>query len=174
MEQGYPTDKKIWNGLSKDEQHKLIDIMNKDIMSGPLLHKSEVWKDYDNLNSDFYNELHNYINGIQKIKEINMKQEIKRIQELAGIKKTFDLDEAYKESPDFHSYSDVLSIIEQYESKDELDDFKTRFPENKDISKKDFFQFNYEYVDDMSEIAYIKANWVSITDSDVYEKADLI
>jgi hypothetical protein len=86
----------------------------------------------------------------------------------------FDLDIAYKSSPESHSYKDVLDIIESYESEKIENDFKARFPEGKNISKKDYFQFSYDYIDDMSEVDYIKANWVSLTDEDVFEKAGLV
>ena len=40
-----------------------------------------------------------------------------------------------------------------------LNDFKSRFEEGKDISYKDYYNFCMEYIDDMSEVYYIKKNW---------------
>jgi hypothetical protein len=85
----------------------------------------------------------------------------------------FDLNIAYKSSPESHSYKDVLDIIDSYEDEKIKSDFEARFPKNKNISKKDYFQFAYDYIDDMSEIDYIKANWVSLTDEDIFEKVGL-
>lgn len=88
-------------------------------------------------------------------------------------KEDFDLNIAYKSSPESHSYEDVLYIIDSYEDEKIKNDFKARFPKDKNISKKDYFQFAYDYIDDLSEVDYIKANWISLTDEDVFEKAKL-
>lgn len=87
--------------------------------------------------------------------------------------KNFDLDAAFKASPMSHSYEDVLDIFESYEDESILNDFKAKFPEGKDISRKDYGDFAMSMIDDMSEVAYIKANWISLTDDDVYTKAGL-
>lgn len=57
---GWPKDRERWNKMTKDQQHAIIDRMNKDMMVG-YIKKSNTWKDYDSLHSDFYKELHNYL-----------------------------------------------------------------------------------------------------------------
>ena len=57
------------------------------------------------------------------------------------------------------NYDLVLEIIESYDDEEILSDFKDRFIEGKNISKKDYEEFCYEYIDDMSEMYYIKLNW---------------
>ena len=57
----YPQDKIMWNNMSKEQQNQLIDKINQDLISGSPLSKNDKWKDYDNLNSDFYEELHSYL-----------------------------------------------------------------------------------------------------------------
>lgn len=86
----------------------------------------------------------------------------------------YDLNAAFKASPMSHSYEDVLDIFESYEDESILNDFKAKFPEGKDISRKDYSDFAMSMIDDMSEVAFIKANWISLTDDDVYTKAGLV
>ena len=57
------------------------------------------------------------------------------------------------------NYDLVLEIIENYDNEEILSDFKDRFIEGKNISKKGYEEFCYEYIDDMSEMYYIKLNW---------------
>jgi len=85
-----------------------------------------------------------------------------------------DLNDAFKNAPAVASYKDVLDIIESYEDESVLDDFKSEFPEGKDISKDDYSDFAINLIDDMSEVGYIQANWISIFDDTVFEKAGLI
>jgi hypothetical protein len=91
-----------------------------------------------------------------------------------------DLNAAFQNAPTVASYKDVLDIIEYYEDEREyyedesiLDDFKSEFPEGEDISKDDYIDFTIDFIDDISEVKYIKANWISIFDDTVYEKAGL-
>jgi hypothetical protein len=84
-----------------------------------------------------------------------------------------DLEAAFENAPTVASYKDVLDIIEYYEDESMLDDFKSEFPEGEDISKDDYIDFTIEFIDDISEIKYIKANWINIFDDTVYEKAGL-
>jgi hypothetical protein len=103
--------------------------------------------------------------------------EIKRMQQLAGLineNKDYDLNAAFTASPASHSYDEVLDIFVSYEDEDILNKFKLSFPEGKDVTKNDFVKFAQSTIDDMSEMDYIKANWISLTDDDVYEKAGLI
>jgi len=53
----------------------------------------------------------------------------------------------------------VKFIIESYEDEDILNDFLDEFEEGKEINYKDYFEFCYNYIDDMSEVYYIKCNW---------------
>ena len=40
------------------------------------------------------------------------------------------------------------------------------------FTKKDYFEYEYEYIDDISEIDLIKANWVSLTNPNIYDLFD--
>jgi hypothetical protein len=117
--------------------------------------------------------------------------EVKRMQQLAGLinenqmgeeyeddydeeDEDFDLNAAFMESPTSHSYDDVLEIINSYEDESLLDDFKAEFPEGEDISRDDYSDFAMSMIDDMSEVGYVQANWISLTDPDIYEKAGLV
>jgi hypothetical protein len=57
----YPLDKQKRNNMSLEQQNQIIDRMNKDIMSGPSLEKFNKKKDYDSLNSAFYDDLHLFL-----------------------------------------------------------------------------------------------------------------
>ena len=85
-----------------------------------------------------------------------------------------DLEAAFENAPTVASYKDVLDIIEYYEDESMLDDFKSEFPEGENISKDDYIDFTIEFIDDISEVKYIKANWINIFDDTVFEKAGLI
>jgi hypothetical protein len=85
-----------------------------------------------------------------------------------------DLNLAFEESPEYHSYDEVLDVIESYEDKDILEDFKLNFVEGEKVHKKDYSDFLNEYIADMSEKEYIQANWISITDPNIYNKAGLV
>jgi hypothetical protein len=56
-------------------------------------------------------------------------------------------------------YNFVKEIIESYEDEEILNDFLEEFEEDKEINYKDYFDFCYNYIDDMSEVDYIKGNW---------------
>jgi|688.fasta_scaffold155143_4 hypothetical protein len=58
-----------------------------------------------------------------------------------------------------NNYDLVLEIIESYEEEEILNEFKNRFKEGKNISKKDYMEFCGEFIDDISEWYYIKLNW---------------
>ena len=86
----------------------------------------------------------------------------------------YDIDAAFKSSPEYHSYDEVLDIVDSYEDEGMIEDFESHFPKGKKISKKDYYDFCMQFIDDMSEASYIKANWIDLTDPDVFEKAGLI
>ena len=85
----------------------------------------------------------------------------------------FDLSQAFQESPDEHSYDEVLGLFEDYEDDEILNAFKETFPEGESINKNDYYDFAMDFIDDMSETSFIKANWISLTDDDIYDKAGL-
>ena len=85
----------------------------------------------------------------------------------------FNLNDAYLNSQYVAPYEDVLDIIESYEDEDILNDFINDFPEGEPINRTQYDDFVMDYIDDMSEVSFIQANWVSIWDDDIYEKAGL-
>jgi hypothetical protein len=56
-------------------------------------------------------------------------------------------------------YSYVKEVIESYEDKEMLDNFLNEFKEGEDIKYKDYLDFCYGYIDDLSEIMFIECNW---------------
>ena len=86
----------------------------------------------------------------------------------------YDLNDAFKAAEDKASYEKVLDIIKSYEDESVLKDFKSKFPEGEDITKEDYSDFAITLIDDMSEVDFVQANWISIFDEDVFEKAGLI
>jgi predicted Ser/Thr protein kinase len=59
-------------------------------------------------------------------------------------------------------YNFVKEIIESYEDEEILNDFLNEFEEDKEIKYENYFDFCYNYIDDMSEVDYIKGNWNEI------------
>jgi len=84
-----------------------------------------------------------------------------------------DLDVEFQKAPNEASYNDVLDIMKSYEDESILNDFKAEFPEGKPVNKKDYSDFAMTLIDDMSEVSFIQANWISIFDEDIYDKAGL-
>ena len=71
------------------------------------------------------------------------------------------------------NYDLVLEIVKSYEAEDILDDFKSEFKENSDISKSEFVEFFNRYIDDMSEVYFIGLNWKYVDsggDEGVYDE----
>jgi len=85
----------------------------------------------------------------------------------------YDLDAEFANSPNQASFEDVFNVIQSYEDDEILDDFTSKFPSIKPVNKEKYLNFTMKYIDDMSERDYIKANWISMFDEDVYEKAGL-
>jgi hypothetical protein len=88
-----------------------------------------------------------------------------------GFDDDFDLNREFKKSQSKHSYDEVLEIIRSYENDNMINDFERQF---KSISRNDYSDFIMRYIDDMSEVPYVQANWISITDPDIYNKAGLV
>ena len=73
------------------------------------------------------------------------------------------------------NYDLVLEIIKSYEMESVLNDFKSEFKEDDNISKKDYFEFCEKYIDDVSELYYINLNWKYIEsggDESVFDEMD--
>jgi hypothetical protein len=71
------------------------------------------------------------------------------------------------------NYDLVLEVIENYDDEEILNDFKSKFNEGYNINKKEFVKFCEYYIDDMSEMGYIKLNWKYIEsggDESVYDE----
>ena len=97
------------------------------------------------------------------IKKFLTENKMTRNSRLLSEEKDYDLDGAFKNSPSQAPYEDVLEIVKSYEDIEELNKFKSRFPETQPtISKKDYYEFAYSSIDDMSEIDNIKTNWINI------------
>jgi hypothetical protein len=70
------------------------------------------------------------------------------------------------------NYDLVLEVIKNYDMENVLNDFKDKFVEGENISREDYNEFCYNYVDDCSEGFYIDLNWKFILsggDWDVFE-----
>jgi hypothetical protein len=85
----------------------------------------------------------------------------------------YDLDIEFKKAPNEASYNDVLDIMKSYEDESVLNDFKAEFSEGEPVNKKDYSDFAITLIDDMSEVSFIQANWISMFDEEVYDKAGL-
>jgi hypothetical protein len=85
----------------------------------------------------------------------------------------YDLDIEFKNAPDEAPYNDVLDIMKSYEDESVLNDFKAEFSEGEPVKKKDYSRFAMTLIDDMSEVSFIQANWISMFDEEVYDKAGL-
>lgn len=57
------------------------------------------------------------------------------------------------------NYDLVKKIVEAYEDGGVLNDFEQEFEVGSNISKSKFMRFFSKYIDDMSEVDYIKLNW---------------
>ena len=86
----------------------------------------------------------------------------------------YDLDIEFKNAPDEAPYEDVLDIMKSYEDESVLNDFKAEFSEGEPVKKKDYSRFAMTLIDDMSEVSNIQANWISMFDEEVYDKAGLL
>jgi ribosome assembly protein YihI (activator of Der GTPase) len=56
-------------------------------------------------------------------------------------------------------YDYVKEVIESYEDDEMLNDFLNEFKVGEDIVYKDYLDFCYNYIDDLSEIMFIECNW---------------
>jgi hypothetical protein len=83
----------------------------------------------------------------------------------------FDLEAAFKKSPNQASYEDVLFIIKSFEDDEIIDTFTSKFPQGKPISKKAYVKFIINNLGEEDE--YTLANWIHIYDKDIFDKADL-
>ena len=83
----------------------------------------------------------------------------------------FDLNNEFKNSPTSAPYEQVLGIVEDYEDEEILTNFMNNFPKAEQIDRENYSDFMIDYIDDMSEVDYIQANWISIFDENIFEKA---
>lgn len=73
-----------------------------------------------------------------------------------------------------NNYELVKEIIESYEMDSILNEFVKVFKVGENIEYKDYYNFCMKYVDDMSEVYYIKLNWKYINsggDESVYDES---
>jgi hypothetical protein len=57
------------------------------------------------------------------------------------------------------NYDLVKEIIESYEDEEILNDFLNEFKVGKNISKVKYINFCMRYIDDMSDMYYVRLNW---------------
>jgi hypothetical protein len=57
------------------------------------------------------------------------------------------------------NYDLVKEIIESYEEEEILNDFLNEFKVGKNISKVKYINFCMRYIDDMSDMYYVRLNW---------------
>ena len=68
-----------------------------------------------------------------------------------------------EENNDALYYNRAEEVVKSYENKNQLKDFYKNFPKNSKITKQQWFNWNEKYMDDMSELEYIKQHWKYIT-----------
>ena len=127
----------------------------------------------DVLSTNEVEDTNRYFNALFKSSNMNES----RLNEEEDEDNDYDLNDAFKAAPSVAPYEKVLDIIKSYEDESILRDFKSKkskFPEGKPVNKKDYSDFAITLIDDMSEVDFVQANWISIFDKDVYEKAGLI
>jgi hypothetical protein len=57
------------------------------------------------------------------------------------------------------NYNLVKKVFEMYDDDEVLNDFLNEFEVGKNISREEFGEFSYRYIDDMSEVIFIYRNW---------------
>jgi hypothetical protein len=57
------------------------------------------------------------------------------------------------------NYELVKEVITFYDNEGMMDDFLSEFESGSNISEQEFFDFCNDYIDDESEITFIKKNW---------------
>lgn len=60
------------------------------------------------------------------------------------------------------NYNSVLEAIMAWEDEEMLEDFLQDFEEGEGLSKDEFMDFCYNYVDDINEVNFIKEDWKEI------------
>lgn len=111
--------------------------------------------------------------------------EAKRFQELAGIKPlnenqenngdyyidgTDEIESAFEQSPNEHSYEELLDVVDSYEDEKHLESFTSTFQPGQSISKEEWVRWSYS-VSDYDPEGYVYLNWISLSDPDIYTKA---
>jgi hypothetical protein len=118
---------------------------------------------------------------IYKIIYLNMEKQLikeaKRLQELAGINevkiqvyKEFDIDQAFNQSPNEYSYEELLDVVDSYEDEKYFNSFISTFQPGQSINKEEWVRWNYS-ISDYDPEGYVRLNWISLSDPDVYSKA---
>ncbi len=104
-------------------------------------------------------------------------KEAKRLQELAGINevkiqvyKEFDIDQAFNQSPNEYSYEELLDVVDSYEDEKYFNSFISTFQPGQSINKEEWVRWNYS-ISDYDPEGYVRLNWISLSDPDVYSKA---
>jgi hypothetical protein len=90
--------------------------------------------------------------------------EIKRMQQLAGIIPLHENEQT--------NYNLVLSVVKSHEDDEILDDFNNTFQQGQNITRKEFFDFFEQYMDDMSELSDIEKNWKFVESGGDYSVFD--
>ena len=126
---------------------------------------------------NIYNKIIN-MTDVKPMKKQQLSEEFKRMQKLAGLineneKNDFDINIAFNESPNEHSYEDMLNVVKDYEDEKYLNSFISTFPEGEPINKEKWIEWSRS-ISDYDPEGYTLLNWISLTDPDIYRKAGVL
>lgn len=112
-----------------------------------------------------------------------MNKEFLKMQKLAGLitenqfrekvteNKEFDVSQAYDNSPDTHSYNDILGVVKDYDSDDAIESFEKSFSSDELVTKGAWEEWSRTLDGGYDPEGYVYLNWISLTDPDIYTKA---
>ena len=105
-------------------------------------------------------------------------KEAKRFQELAGIRKLnenedFDVEQAFEQSPNEYSYEELLGVVESYDDENDLNSFISTFKPGQSISKEEWVRWSRS-ISDYDPEGYVRLNWISLSDPNIFDKAGVL
>jgi hypothetical protein len=84
-----------------------------------------------------------------------------------------DLEKEFKKAPNVHSYDKVLDMIDSAMDDEMTQNFASHFPKGKPITKDAFIDWSVSYDGGYDPEGYSYANWIYITDPNIYNKVGL-